>query len=105
MTVENEVDWKVKARNSIVDYTLNSISPAEDVRDLELKAFHAVASFFLIKEAKQERLLDDLYGYQGRFEDLKQKTMKKMRMFLQLPDFKIKSYFKKNRMQIMNGVS
>ena len=77
MTMENELDWKVKARNSIVDYALDSITPAEDVRDLELKAFHVVASFFRIKEAKQEKLLDDLYGFQGRFGDLKQKTMKK----------------------------
>ena len=81
--MENELDWKVKARNSIIDYALDNIASAEDVRDLELKAFHVVASFFRIKEAKQERLLDGLYEYQGRFEDLKQKTMKKMRMFLQ----------------------
>ena len=83
MTMENELDWKEKARNSIVNYALKRISPAEDVRDLELKAFHAIASFFLIKEAKQEGLLDDLYEYQGPFKDLKQKTMKEMRMFLQ----------------------
>ncbi len=81
--MENELDWKEKARNSIVNYALKRISPAEDVRDLELKAFHVVASFFLIKEAKQESLLDDLYEYQGPFKDLKQKTMKKMRIFLQ----------------------
>lgn len=83
MTMEIELDWKVKARNSIVNYALKEINIAQDVRDLELKAFHVVASFFRIKEAKQEKLLDDLYEYQGRFEDLKQKTLKKMRMFLQ----------------------
>ncbi len=80
--MENELDWKVKARNSIIDHALDSITSAEDVRDLELKAFHVVASFFRNKEAKQEKLLDDLYEYQGRFEDLKRKTMEKVRKFL-----------------------
>lgn len=52
MNMETELDWKVKARRSLVNNALDYIYPAQDVRDLELKAFYVVASFGRIKEAK-----------------------------------------------------
>lgn len=83
MTIENEMDWKMKARKSIVDNALEYIVPAQNIRDLELTAFYVVASIGRIKEAKQEKLLDDLYGFSGSFKDLKQKTVETIRKFLQ----------------------
>ena len=83
MTLENEMDWKMKARKSIVDNALEYIAPAQNVRDLELTAFYVVASMGHIKEAKQEQLLDNLYNWQGEFDHLKQLIIEKVRRFLQ----------------------
>ncbi len=80
--MENELDWKEKARRSLVKHALEYIEPAQDVRDLELKAFYMVASFGRIKEAKQEHLLDNLYDFNGGFKQLKQKTLEGVRKFL-----------------------
>ena len=81
--MENELDWKEKARRSLVKHALEYIEPAQDVRDLELKAFYVVASFGRIKESNQEQLLDNLYNFKGSFKHLKHTTIKNVREFLQ----------------------
>ena len=81
--MENEPDWKEKARRSLVKHALKYIEPAQDVRDLELKAFYVVASFGRIKESKQEQLLDNLYDFNGNFKLLKNYTIENVRKFLQ----------------------
>ena len=59
------------------------IEPAQDVRDLELKAFYVVASFGRIKESNQEQLLDNLYDFTGSFKLLNNQTIKNVSIFLQ----------------------
>ena len=80
--MENRYDWKERARELLLNGALEYIYPAQDVRDLELRGYYAVACLGHIMAAKKEKLLEHLHNYQGKFEDIKQVTIEKIRQFL-----------------------
>ena len=80
--MENNNDWKERARNLLVKGALEYIYPAQDIRDLELKAYYSVACLGHIMEAKNEKLLEHLKNATGNFNHVKQVTIEKVRSFL-----------------------
>ncbi len=80
--METSRDWKEKARELLLNGALKYIYPAQDVRDLELRGYYAVACLGHIMDAKKEKLMEHLNNYEGKFEDIKQATIEKIRQFL-----------------------
>lgn len=80
--MENNNDWKERARKSLVEGALEYIYPAQDIRDLELKAYYSVACLGHIIDAKNQNLLEHLKNYHGSFAQIKQLTIEKVKAFL-----------------------
>ena len=57
--MENKYDWKENARELLLNGAIEYMYPAQDVRDLELRGYYAVACLGHIMDAKQEKLLEE----------------------------------------------
>ncbi len=80
--METSRDWKEQAREVLLNGALEYVYPSQDIRDLELRAYYAVACLGYIMEAKSEKLLEHLKNYKGKFADIKRETIEKVREFL-----------------------
>ena len=80
--METKSDWIKEARESLVNGALEKVYPAVDIRDLELRGINSVAHLGLIMEATKENLFDYLKNFEGNFEELKQKTILRVKGFL-----------------------
>ena len=80
--METSRNWKEQAREVLINGALEYIYPSQDIRDLELRAYYAVACLGYIMEAKREKLLEHLKSYRGNFTEIKRETIEKVREFL-----------------------
>ena len=80
--METSRNWKEQAREVLLNGALEYVYPSQDIRDLELRAYYAVACLGYIMEAKRENLLGHLKNPMGNFIEEKRKTIEKVRAFL-----------------------
>ena len=80
--MENSSDWKEVAWELLLNGALEYIYTSQDIRDLELRGYYAVACLGYIMEAKSENLLRHLKNSMGNFIEIKRETIEKVKEFL-----------------------